>query len=322
MGADPIYKDTDIFLGNYEILIDYQDLFLSAIGNYFANTGDIESLRPYWEQIKALVVARLRYIDPYSGLMAGAEAYYFLGPVNGSAVTALSAYTLGRLVPLAEALGDDGAAILYSDTAANLSRAINSRLWNPSTGVYSLSIDAPSNFSLTAIAWTILSGTANASQAASMISKLPSLRLGIGYKTNSGDADSNTTQLSPNTQGFLLEALFKAQRDLGVQNVTVARTLLNDFWAQMVIQDQYYSGASWVRISLLNTPYLCHLLMSIIKHFRNTSSQTAHRVSISSHHWHIRGVPLQRMSCQSTFLEFRPRLRVTRHGHSSLFYRV
>jgi len=81
-----------------------------------------------------------------------------------------------------------------------------------------------------------------------MISKLPSLRLGIGYKTNSGDADCNTTQLSPNTQGFLLEALFKAQRDLGVQNVTVARTLLNEFWAQMVTQDQYYSGASWVRI--------------------------------------------------------------------------
>lgn len=112
----------------------------------------------------------------------------------------------------------------------------NTHLWNP-TGVYSLSRDAPSNFSLTAIAWTILSGTANASQTTSMISKLPSLRLGIGYKTNLGDGDSQTTPLSPNMQRFLLEALFKAHRDLGVHKLTVARTLLDDFWAQMVTQD-------------------------------------------------------------------------------------
>lgn len=121
MGANPIYNDSDVFLGNYEVLIDYQDLFLSAIGNYFTNTGNVESLKPYWTQIKALISARLEYIDLFSDLMAGAEVYYSLGPANGSAMTALSAFTLGRLVPLAEAVGDTGATNLCSDTVVNLS---------------------------------------------------------------------------------------------------------------------------------------------------------------------------------------------------------
>ncbi|KAK4550353.1 hypothetical protein LTR36_003320 [Oleoguttula mirabilis] len=243
LGARPEYED--VFLSQYAALQDYQDLFLSGVGNYFRSSGDIAGLQPYWNQIKAQVTAQLASIDPLSGLMVVTNGYYFLGPSNGSAVTALGAHTLRKLVPLAQALGDDAAASLYEDTANNLSQAINDKLWNPSLGVYSLSLDAPSNYSLTAIAFTILSGTANSTQASAMISRLPELRLGVGYKTNSGDADSGTTQLSPNTQGFLLEALFQAHRDLGVQNLTVAKTLLDDLWSKMVTQNEYYSGASW-----------------------------------------------------------------------------
>lgn len=218
---------------------------MAAIGNYYFASGDAAGLASNWEQIKALVAARLAYIDPVSGLMAGETASYFLGPVNGSAVTALSAYALRGLVPLAEAYGDSEASTLYTTTADELSAAINRELWNPELGVYSLSLDAPSNFSLTAIAFTILSGTANASQAASMVAKMPELRLGCRYKTGSGDVDSATYELSPNTQGFLLEALFKAHRDLRVQSLMVAKSLLDNFWSKMVTQNEYHSGASW-----------------------------------------------------------------------------
>ena len=178
--------------------------------------------------------------------MAGPTRYYFLGPSNGSAVSALSAYAYRTLVPLAQALDDGATAELYANTASNLSEAINSQLWNADLGAYSLSLDAPNNYSLTAMAFTILSGTANSSQARSMITNvLPDLRVGVGYKTSSSDIASNATQLSPNTQGFLLEALFKAHRDLGVTDLTSAKFLLDNLWASMVTRNEYYSGASW-----------------------------------------------------------------------------
>ena len=247
MGARPEYKEVQI--NNYGGLIDYQDLFLASVGNYFRSTGNIAALRPYWQQIKELVKARLAFIDPTSGLIADSPevsmASYFLGPANGSANTGLFAYVLRTLGPLAAALDDTETEELYSGTSTKLNEAINKELWNPSLGIYSLSTDAPSNYSLTGIAWTILSGAANNTQAASMIAKIPELRLGVGYKTNSGDPDDDTTQLAPNICGFLLEALFYAHLHLGVESLIVARTLLEDFWSKMVTQNKYYSGASW-----------------------------------------------------------------------------
>ncbi|KAK6432942.1 hypothetical protein LTR95_010880 [Oleoguttula sp. CCFEE 5521] len=252
MGSRPEYKDaiTSIYGG----LNDYQDLFLTSIGEYYRYTADVNGLRPYWAQIKNLVTARLAFIDPVSGLLAGTGASYFLGPVNGSAPTALFAYTLRILVPIAKALNDDAAATLYTTTAGKLNDALNTKLWNPALGVYSLSLASPSNYSLTAIAWTILSGAANNSQAASMVAKMPELRLGIGYKTSSADVSSPDYELSPNTQGMLLEALFKAHRDLGVTSLTVAKSLLDDMWSKMVTQDVYYSGASWESLNPVGKP--------------------------------------------------------------------
>lgn len=245
LGAPAENLHLDAFIAQFAALIDYQDLFLASIGHYFQSTGDVEHLEPHWERIKRLVNARMEYIDPYTGLMGGEGAYYFLGPVNGSAVSALSSYAFAGLIPLANALNDSSSAALLQNAATSLNDAINTHLWNPEIGFYSDSIDDRGNFSITSAAWTILSGTANSSQAAAMIAKLPELRLGVGYKTGSSVVDSSTTQLSPNIGGFLLEALFKAERDLGVNNLTVAKSLLDDFWSQMVTQNEYYSGAAW-----------------------------------------------------------------------------
>jgi hypothetical protein len=169
----------------------------------------------------------------------------FLGPVNGTAVTATFAYALKELVPLARAVGDTASAELYAETSASLVKAINDKLWNPVLGTYSLSLEAPSNYSLTAIGWAILAGAANTSQVTSSFAKLDDLRCGIGYRTLSSEACTEDYQLSPNTTGFLLNALFKAQRDLEVRNLTIARTLLEDFWPAMLTPNEYYSGASW-----------------------------------------------------------------------------
>ncbi|KAI7277601.1 hypothetical protein KC345_g6513 [Hortaea werneckii] len=221
MGADLRYLDgyTDQYAG----LIDYQDLFIAS--------------------------ARIEYIDPSNGLLAGIrgepDPSYFLGQANGSANTALLAYTLKSLVPLATAMQEESTADLYSAVAANLSEATNRHLWNAELGIYLLSLDAPSNYSLAPIAWTILSGTANSTQAASSIAKMEDLRLGVGYKSTSSETDGDEVELSANILGFVLDALFYAHHTLGVDSLGVAKGLLDDYWSSMVNQDEYRSGASW-----------------------------------------------------------------------------
>lgn len=247
MGSPPEYKEAT---GSYGGLLDYQDLFLAGVADYYRYTGKSEQLKPYWPKIKALAAAKLAFIDPYSGLVASSPDFTdppgnFLGPVNGTAVTAVFAYALKELVPLARAVGDTASATLYEDTAASLVQAINDKLWNPTLGTYSLSLEAPSNYSLTAIGWAILAGAANSTQVTSSFAKLDALRCGIGYRTISSEACTAAYQLSPNTNGFLLNALFKAQRDLGVGNLTIARAQLEDFWPAMISRNEYYSGASW-----------------------------------------------------------------------------
>lgn len=241
LGARPEYIDA--FASVNYLLVDYQDLFLVSIGDYYRLTGDLTFLGPYWTRIKAIFSRRLKYIDLYSGLQAG-EGAFFLGPINGTAISALSVLALRNILPLAKALGDTATLQYYNQVADKLSNAINSQLWNPALGAYSLSLESPGNFSIASIAFTIRAGIANATQTASMLSKLPSLRVGIGFKDSTLVESSNTTNLSPNTQGFLLESLFIANRAFGT-SLDSAAVLLNEFWPVMVSQNKYYSGSSW-----------------------------------------------------------------------------
>lgn len=234
---------------DYTGLVDYQDLFMAGIAEYFRYSGDVDGLRKYWPNIKKLAKARIAFIDPSSGLVAGSlevpVTFSFLGPANGSAVSGLFSFTLQRLAPLAAAMNDTKAADDFEATASKLNDAINRNLWNPSLGTYSLSTDSPGNFSLTGIAWCILSGAANSSQASSSIAKLKDLRFGPGYRTTSSDEESPEYQLAPNPSGFLLEALFQSYLNFDSDSKPAVTHLLDGLWGSMVNNDAYYSGASW-----------------------------------------------------------------------------
>jgi hypothetical protein len=246
LGGSAKYKD-QLFPGVYGIT-DYQLFFLVTLGDYYSLSNDLAFLGKYWSQTKALVARMQTYIDPYSGLLGSSyDNYYFTaqGTVNATAPTALMVLALRNLIPIAVALDDNNTAASYTTSANNLSNAINTLMWNPTMGTYGISVSEPDSFSLTAIAFTIRAGIANASQAASSIAALPSLFLGSGYKDTSSAANSSTTQLSPNTQGFLLEALFIANKTLAVQSLDIATTLLDTFWPQMLSRSRYYTGATW-----------------------------------------------------------------------------
>lgn len=239
-------------------LVDYQDLFLAAIGEYYRYTGDFEGLKKHWESIKMLVKARVAYVNPDTGLVGGSPEVpnpaSFLGPGNGSAVTGLMSFTLQLIEPLARAAQDMEIASLCNATAIKLQDGLNKHLWNPELGTYSLSVESPGNYSLTGIAWAILSGAANETQAKSSIAKLEGLRFGPGYKTISSDEETPDYELAPNPSGFLLEALFDAYHKYDADSKGAVSHLLDDLWGSMVNNNSYYSGASWEYVKPDGTP--------------------------------------------------------------------
>lgn len=78
-----------------------------------------------------------------------------------------------------------------------------------------------------------------------MIAKLPQLKYGVGYVNDTTVVLSNTTQLSPNIYGFVMETLLIANTTMGVQRLDIVKDLLDNFWSKMITQNEHYTGASW-----------------------------------------------------------------------------
>ncbi|KAL3420653.1 RhaA is able to hydrolyze alpha-1 [Phlyctema vagabunda] len=225
-------------------ITDYQMFFLVSIGDYYHTTGDIARIKKYWNQTKILTEVMLEYVDPVSGLIAG-NTFFFTGPSNGTAVSSLMVIALQQLVEIATALNDTNTIIAYQDTAAGIRTAVNHELWNEDIGTYSLSMAAPTNFSAIGIAFAIRAGISNATQTELSLAKLPLLKYGCGYINDDTVEKNNSTQLSPNIYGFVLESLFIANTTMGIHNLGVAKDLLDNFWSLMVTQNEYYTGATW-----------------------------------------------------------------------------
>ncbi|KAB8204428.1 Six-hairpin glycosidase-like protein [Aspergillus parasiticus] len=246
LGADPANGPL-LFPAPYRIT-DYQLFFLLTLGDYYRMTNDLGFLRQYWGQTLKLVSRMGSYIDPQSGLLGKSyDNKYFTASnkLNATAPSALMALSLRQLIPAAEALQDTASAASFAATYKGLSDAINSLLWNPEKGAYGISVSEPDDYSLFAMAFTIRAGIANETQVQAMVSSLESLWLGVGYKDATNSGNSTTTRMSPNSQGFLLEALLIANKTYGTPSLGPVSKLLRTFWPNMLNTSRYYSGSTW-----------------------------------------------------------------------------
>ena len=268
MGSGPQYQ-ADYYPAQYGET-DYQLFFLLTLGDYFALTSDTTLLQKHWNGAKLLVDAMvLTYLDPGTGLLANSSASWFTaqGYQNATAPTALFATSLKQLAVAATYLKDITTADYYMDLHANLTTAINSQLWDPTLGEYSIALGIPGETSILATAFTIRGGIANSSQATSSVQSLSSLFYLLGYKDSTGVSNGPGTDLSPNTQGFLLESLFLAYTELNVDAdiiIPVIKNMLELFWPTMLNQNEYYTGAPWEYVHADGSPglgiftSLCH----------------------------------------------------------------
>lgn len=249
MGAGQKYRE--VYYPSEFGETDYQFFFLLVLTDYFALTNDRGFLIENWNRIKLLVTTLVdRYYDQTSGLMASSDSSWFTaqGSQNATAPTALFVVALNQLIDVATSLDDPSSVSAWKDFSSNITAAINDKLWNESLGAYGLSLNQPNDTAILATAFTIRAGIATSDRVASSVARLSDTFLSIGYKDNSATSNAASTQLSPNTQGFLLESLFIAHIQYGVSASEVLpaiRNLSEVFWPKMVTQKEYSTGASW-----------------------------------------------------------------------------
>ncbi|KAB8207990.1 Six-hairpin glycosidase-like protein [Aspergillus parasiticus] len=229
--------------GSY-YLNDYQLLGLISFHDFVQWSGELSWANATWPKWQKQIDWIIGKVNNTTGLISF-NAGAFMGPQDGgSAVACTTVQALTGAAEVATALGDSKAASRYQRVAASIANAVNRHLWNDQLGAYSSSLGDIGNFSVSGTAYCISSGVASSNQTARSLATLSQLRLGPGYKDSSDVSDSDpTVNISPNTNGFLLPALFKANAtNMGLQ-------LIKNLWSVMLplneSQNRTAVGASW-----------------------------------------------------------------------------
>ncbi|KAL4159505.1 hypothetical protein PRNP1_000082 [Phytophthora ramorum] len=220
---------------------DYDILGLIGFVSYMEYYDDVEFAKANWGSLSN-ATAWLVSCQGSDGLINVTKyAVVFLGSGTGTAVNAASVQCLQGMAKVAEAVGDTDSANEWVEVAASIKTAVNSLLWNDTLGNYVVDASTPEIYGVSATAFAITSGVANETQVALSVKSLENLRRGPGYLDTS--ATDNTTYISPNTNGFLLDAL------LQTGHTDEAVFLLDNLWDAMISNELYRSGASWEYVS-------------------------------------------------------------------------
>ncbi|KAE9363347.1 glycoside hydrolase family 78 protein [Stipitochalara longipes BDJ] len=235
------------------VLADYQILGLLDFANYISATNDLAFAMQTFSKWETLADNILSFTNSSTGLIDLSIA--FLGPgTGGSAFNCAFVQALNKMAEIATAINSTTSASKYQTAATTLSNSINQNLWNPTLGAYGLSPASPDDYGVSSMGFCITSGVANTTQASRFLSLLPNLRLGAGYKdsTQVGSNDSSVN-ISPNTNGFLVEALLS--QNSSSSSIT-ALELVKSLWMPMLNDSETSTGASWEYVSLQDNPGL------------------------------------------------------------------
>ncbi|KAH7183347.1 Six-hairpin glycosidase-like protein [Fusarium flagelliforme] len=227
-----------IFTDNYG-LEDYQLLGLLSLYYYIQSSNDLDLLKQEWKYFERVVDWSVSTINKTDGLVHLNGA--FTGPAqSGSSVSCMTAQALHSMAELAEAIGKKSAMKKWKQAGDKLIEAIRKNLWNEELGVWKLSTANETDFSVNGIAFCTTSKAASRTQATRSFKALDKLALGPGYLDNTRtDPDAPTASISPNTNGFLLPALFESGAEKR------GSKLIDTLWGPMIDNIKTASGASW-----------------------------------------------------------------------------
>ncbi|KAK0390079.1 hypothetical protein NLU13_3652 [Sarocladium strictum] len=241
--------NTTLFADAYG-LEDYQLLGLLSFYYFVRDSNDLSYVKENWEQFSLLVEWAIANIN-VTGDGLAYLTYGFTGPGDGASVNCMTVYALHSMTEVAQAIGDWGAVKRWTSAAKGLTEAIQQHLWNEKLGVFSLSPASPNDFSVSGTAFCISGKVATPTQITRSIKALDKLATGPGYiDSTQVDPASPTASYSPNTNGFLLSALYESgEYERGAK-------LIDTLWGPMVDDVRTSSGASWEYVLHDGTPGL------------------------------------------------------------------
>ncbi|KAG1690612.1 hypothetical protein DVH05_027962 [Phytophthora capsici] len=216
---------------------DYDILGLIGFVSYMEYYDDVAFAKANWESFNKTVNWLLSCQGTDGLIDVTKYLVVFLGSGRGTAVNAAAVQCLEGMAKVAQAVGDEDSASQWVEAAGTIKTAINELLWNDTLGNYAVDASAPEVYGVSATAFVITSGVANETQIELCLKGLENLRQGPGYLDAS--ATNKTSQISPNTNGFLLDAL------LQTGHTDEAAFLLDNLWDAMISNEKYRSGASW-----------------------------------------------------------------------------
>ncbi|MEI8340086.1 MAG: hypothetical protein WCH43_00945 [Verrucomicrobiota bacterium] len=203
---DHVDKTTG-YLNHYSPM--YHLLSVQGLGDYIMYTGDVDTLKAYWDKYKLAVKYITDNLDNGLFNAGGGNFCYSNEPVKSTEHSSGAFAVLTQAASFAEYLGDKSLAATYAQQAATIKAAINSQLWDAAKGAY---MQAPAKQRyVTAIGTSlpILYGISDAAKTASIIKYLQtSMRNRIGFFTVDDPSGQTVPKtLSPYANGYVARAL-------------------------------------------------------------------------------------------------------------------
>ncbi|GAC77015.1 hypothetical protein PANT_24d00005 [Moesziomyces antarcticus T-34] len=223
-------------------LFDYDMLGLLAYLRYVEDWGWTSWAKANFEHASNIKDFIVSSTNQTTGLM---NFPGFLGPAQGSAIGFLALNALRKF----DALSSNSTV---TSTADKLQQALWT-LWDSDNGGFRISM-ADGNFSIAATAFALESGAVSANDTehtTALLRRLKQVKVPIGgYLDTSAAIGDPTANISPNVNGFLLDAL------AGAGQHKMAAELTKGIWTQMLTNVSTNTGTTWEYMSQTGQPGL------------------------------------------------------------------
>ena len=228
--------------------MSYSTIFVMALWDYFLHTADREFVAEEWPNVTRVLAWDAQQADS-NGLLVtdsnNGRDWHGTGPALTGEVTwnnVIYYESLNDAADMADALGQTAFATSYRVTATSVKNAINTRLWNESTGVYDISDSIRGAVAQDANVFAINAGIASPDQTTRILSVLNTKlvhergMLGYAMPVPSGLVEN----VSPFMGSYHVFADFEARES------TAALDLIRKEWGYQIGHDP--GGTTWEAI--------------------------------------------------------------------------
>ena len=246
---DPLHTGpaTSGTTGSYSA--SYSMYWVLGLAGYYRYTGDTAFVDQEWPVLQGELAWNASQLDG-NGLFVtnssdGADWDFYDGDKTGEVTEYNVLYYEALLdgATLATAAGQPSAAASYTQQAAALRTAINTHLFNSSTGLYEISDTQTTGVAQDANALAVLYGVAPASADASILAGLKSSLWTSSYGPLPFSGTGNQAVISPYISGYELDAR------LATNDTADAEALLNTEWGHMIAPGPDDAGTMWENVA-------------------------------------------------------------------------